>query len=151
MNVFKLSTVLAGAAMAFTLSSTAHADEELKNLKVIQVENEKALDKIMQGMSKGLGVKCVACHVKGKWDKDDVAAKDDGRKFFEATVGVADQAKRDAALAALLPVLKLQKAKNAAGIWAAVDKLKRKAADPAAPAPTPPPAAPAAPAPVPGK
>ncbi|MBI2374394.1 MAG: hypothetical protein HYV07_10405 [Deltaproteobacteria bacterium] len=124
----KLVTFAVAAAFSMGLAATASPHDSHNNLKVIEAPNEKALDKAMQGFSKGIGVKCVACHVKGKWDKDDVAAKADARKFFEATVGVADQTKRDAALAALLPILKVEKAKDAAMIWTALGTLKRKEA-----------------------
>jgi hypothetical protein len=96
----------------------ASADKAPKNLKVLKTDTDKkVLEKSMKELSKGLGVKCIACHIKGKFDSDEVKAKDATRDFFTVAIGQADAAKKDAALKALLPALKLEAAKDAALVW----------------------------------
>lgn len=112
-------------ALSLGAVSTARADDEKpKNLKVLS-DNGK-VEAGMKALTKGLGLKCNACHEKGKFDADTVPAKEDSRKFFTAVIGEKDQAKRDAALKTLLDVLKLKEAKNAADVWAGVDQLAKK-------------------------
>jgi hypothetical protein len=106
-------------AFAMGASPAARADEKHVNLKVIK-DAGKDLDKGMKALSKGLGVKCVACHEQGKFDSDKVKAKEAGRTFFSAAVGEKDTAKRDAALAELLKALELKEAKDAAKVWEGV-------------------------------
>lgn len=129
MKVTMLSTLaaaLVGGVLTFGAATVrADADDEKpKNLKVLK-DPGKSLGKGMKELSKGLGVKCEACHVKGKFDSDDVAAKLEARKFLAATVGEADKEKRAAALKALLPSLKLDKAADEAKVWAGVDMWKK--------------------------
>jgi hypothetical protein len=105
--------------LVLTVSSAAQADKEPQNLKVFKKDTDKkVLDKAMKELSKGLGVKCAACHVKGKFESDDIKAKVATRDFFTAVVGEADAGKRDAALKALLPALELSTATSADVIWA---------------------------------
>jgi hypothetical protein len=113
------------AFMALVQIRPAQA-EEFKNLKVLDGSNKKGFDNAMKSMSKGLGVKCNACHVKGEFESDDKETKLAGRTFFTAVVGEKDAAKRDAALAELLKVLKVEKAKEPKAIWTAVDSFKKK-------------------------
>lgn len=104
----------------------AHAeDEKAKNLKVVK-DTGKKLQKGMKEFTKGLGVKCNACHVKGKFDSDEIKAKLAGREFFKTTVGDKDAAKRDAALKELLKALKLEAAKDNTKVWAGVDMFEKK-------------------------
>ena len=119
-------------ALAFValvqVSLTASADEpaEFKNLKILDGADKKAVEKGMKSLSKGLGVKCNACHVKGEFDSDKVEAKGAARAFFNQTIGQKDAAKRDAALASLLKSLKMTAAKDAKTVWAGVDTFKKK-------------------------
>ena len=120
------ASMLAGAlALGFASQARAEEDEKPKNLKVL-ADNGKALEAGMKSISKGLGVKCNACHEKGKFDADTVPAKEEARKFFTAAIGEKDQAKRDGALKALANAMKLKEAKDAAELWKGVDQLKKK-------------------------
>jgi len=115
---------LFGAATSISLPALAH--QEPKNLKVIAKDTkEKDLEKAMKDITKGLGVKCEACHVKGKFDSDDVKAKVGSRNFFTATIGNKDEAARKTALTELLAALELKSAKDEAQIWKGVDALKK--------------------------
>src|SRR5688572_19796308 len=97
-----LTAFAIAAAFAFgAMSNTASADEKHKNLKVVK-DTGKELDVSMKAFSKGLGVKCNACHVKGEFDSDKVPEKESARKFLGAVVGEKDAAKRSEALKALL-------------------------------------------------
>ena len=113
------------AFVALMQVSTAMADD-FKNLKVLSGADKKALENGMKSFSKGLGVKCNACHVKGEFDSDKIEAKGAARTFLTGTVGEKDQAKRDAALMELLKAMKVDKAKDAKAVWAGVDTFKKK-------------------------
>lgn len=116
------------AALAALLVTSAirpaSAGDEPKNLKVLKPSAQ--LEKGMKELSKGLGVKCEACHVKGKYDSDDAPKKLDARAFLEETVGVKDGAKRDAALAKLVKSLEIDAPKRADSVWQAVDRMEKK-------------------------
>lgn len=122
---------LTSIALAWGLqaSAVAHEGEKHKNLKVLK-DSGKDLEKGMKALTKGLGVKCDACHVKGKFDSDDNASKAEARKFLTAAVGEKDATKRGDALKALLSAMKLKEAKDEAGIWSGVDLLQKTAAPP---------------------
>jgi len=120
-------TILSFAAVvAFSISSTpsAEAGKKLKNLKVLSPDLGKKVGKGMKDLTKGLGVKCVACHVKGKMDKDDVPAKEYSRTFIKVVLENPD--KRQEALKTLMKEMKLDKVKNEAKIWKAFDTWKAK-------------------------
>lgn len=120
-----VSALFVTSAMTFGIANRATADEgKLKNLKVIQPGKE--VEAGMKAFSKGLGVKCNACHVKGKFEADDVPEKESTRKFLTAVVGEKDSAKRDAELKTLLEALKLKEAKDSAEVWKAIDTFKKK-------------------------
>jgi hypothetical protein len=114
-------TFVAGLGLA---APSAHAEDKAKNLKVLK-DTGKGLQKGMKELTKGLGVKCEACHVKGKFDADDRKTKGAGRDFLKATVGEKDATKRDAALKALLTAMELDAAKDAAKVWAGVDMFQK--------------------------
>jgi hypothetical protein len=116
--------VFAGCMQVSTVE--AHEKEDFKNLKILDGANKKGLEAGMKSLSKGLGVKCNACHVKGEFDSDKIEAKSAARKFLNTTVGEKDGAKRDAALAELLSALKMDKPKDAKAVWAGVDGFKKK-------------------------
>ena len=84
----KLRIFFIAAALIASVSwaPPASAKKGFKNLKVL-ADNGKSLKKGMKNLTKGLGVKCTACHIKGKWAKDEVAAKKKSRAFFKAVVG----------------------------------------------------------------
>lgn len=130
----RIRTILAALVIAGAASVTTYGrawadddddDAKPKNLKVLQ-DNGKAFQGGMKAMSKGLGVKCTACHVKGDYDDDKNNEKLEARKFFDKVVGEKDQAKRGAALKELLATLKLKAAKHPADVWKGVDMLKKK-------------------------
>ncbi len=114
------------AFLALLQVSSARASEEFKNLKVLSGADKKAVEKGMKSMSKGLGVKCTACHEKGKYESDKLENKAAGRTFLTSVVGEKEPTKRDAALATLLKALKLEKAKDPKAVWAGIDLLKKK-------------------------
>jgi hypothetical protein len=111
-------------AVQLAVSTAARADEKHVNLKVIK-DAGKNLDKGMKLISKGLGVKCTACHVQGKFESDEVKQKDAARTFLTATVGESDQGKKDAALAALVKALGEASAKDAAKVWEGVAMFEK--------------------------
>ena len=116
-----------GLAAAMTIAAVGNAsagDEKHKNLKVLK-DTGKDLESAMKLFSKGLGVKCNACHVKGEFDSDKVAEKEVARKFLAAVVGEKDAAKRNEALKPLLDALKLKEPKSADDLWKGVDGLQK--------------------------
>lgn len=117
-TILCLFGVLLGAPSIF-------ADEEYKNLKVL-ADNGETLEKGMKHFSKGLGVKCRTCHIKGKFESDEKPIKDKTRDFFRAVLETQDQAKRDAALAALLKELGRNQAKKPERLWKGIGLLKLK-------------------------
>lgn len=118
-----IQTVLTATCVTAAFSGAALAKEP-KNLKVLKAT--PALEKGMKELSKGLGVKCEACHVKGKYDSDDAPAKDGARQFLQSAVGEKDAARRSAALEKLLQTLDLKEAKRTESVWQAVDRLEKK-------------------------
>lgn len=120
---FLTATALAGAFVLGS-ASTSSAHEDFKNLEVLK-DTGKDLEKGMKNLSKGLGVKCTACHVKGEFSSDDVAAKNVTREFFKKAIGAKKEAKQEA-LKPLLKALKLDKLKSADKFWKGVDKLEKK-------------------------
>lgn len=119
------SALCLGLFVQIGFVSSASAHEKFKNLKVIDGSNKKSVEKGMKSLSKGLGVKCNACHVKGEFDSDKVAAKQEARKFLTAVVGEKDTAKRKTALTSLLKAMKIEKAKAEPKIWKGVDLFKK--------------------------
>jgi hypothetical protein len=122
MNKRFLMTTLAALAIGVMSTSPAEAGKKPKNLQVIDASVGKKLGKGMKLLTKGLGVKCVACHVKGKLDLDDVKTKLATRKFIEETINgpTEPSAREKKALVALLKVMKLDAAKDEAKIWKAL-------------------------------
>ena len=120
----KLAFIGLAAVAALSLSATpeAHAKKKLKNLKVLSPKLGKKVGKGMKDLTKGLGVKCVACHVKGKMEKDGVAAKEHSRVFIKTAL--ENPEKRQEALKTLLKQMKLDKAKKEDKIWKAIDSWK---------------------------
>jgi hypothetical protein len=97
-----------------------------KNLRVISVESRSDLDAGMKALTKGLGVKCTACHVDDEPERDDKTAKLEARSFLVAVVGSSNRSEKDAALAELVKKLGLQKARDPEAIWAGIAKWKKK-------------------------
>lgn len=116
--------IIRNVLLVFSLLA-CHEGGKHKNLQVLE-DDHKAIDAGMKQFAKGLGVKCGHCHVKDKMDADDKDEKKAAREFFRAAVGESDQAKQKAALATLLPVLKLEQAKDEADIWKALSSWKKK-------------------------
>jgi hypothetical protein len=114
--------------VAAPVAALAHGAKGHRNLEVIAEghDDHKAVDKGMKQLSKGLGVKCTTCHVKGKYERDDLPAKLAAREFLDATIDQRDAEKRQTALAELLSALKLEKPKNEARIWTAVDSWQKR-------------------------
>jgi hypothetical protein len=124
-------TITAFVAAAFVAVggvsiASAHDGEEHNKPQNLKVIKDKELKPGMKLFNKGLGVKCEACHVKGKFESDDKAEKEAGRKFFTAVVGEKDTTKRDAALKELLDALKLKEAKSPDDLWKAVGMFEKK-------------------------
>lgn len=121
-----LSIVAAALAVQFAAPDAANAGE-LKNLTVLDKGLGKTIGKGMKSLSKGLGVKCTACHIKGKLDSDEKAEKAASRDFLKVTVvGPCKPGMKEDALKALLKTLKLEKAKDEAKVWAAIEMWKPK-------------------------
>ena len=118
-NTIAAATLIAGLGWAPMATAKGKG---FKNLTVLK-DNGKTLKKGMKAMTKGLGVKCTACHIKGKWHKDDVEAKEEARQFFKVVVGAQ---KNEAALKALVRVLKRDSVKNPALLWEGISMLERK-------------------------
>jgi hypothetical protein len=115
----------AGVIGAFAAPLSSALADEPKNLKVLDPTLGKKIGAGMKSLSKGLGTKCESCHVKGKLDLDDKGEKLKAREFLAAVIGEKDQAKRDGELKKLLGELKLDKAKDPAIVWEAVDMWKK--------------------------
>lgn len=125
-RLFSLTLGLAVAAgLSFAAIDDAHADKEPKNLKVLDAALGKKIGKGMKGLSKGLGVKCLHCHVKGKMESDDVQAKLDTRDFLKAVLTSKDEAANKAALAALLKKIKIDAAKDEKKVWEGIGMWKK--------------------------
>lgn len=120
-----LALVAAAAIGSAAAAADARADDAPKNLKVLAKDQGKTLGNGMKALSKGLGVECKACHVKGKFDSDEIPAKEAARTFFGATVGQPDKARREEALKTLLAAMKIEKAKDEKKVWEGVDLLKK--------------------------
>lgn len=125
---------IAALVVAFCGGNDAFADaqeeppatqEEHKNMKVIH-HTGRSFKKTMKNFSKGVGVKCTACHVKREFDSENKAMKDKSRAFFRKVVGNKDDAQRKEALADLLKLLKVDKVKDEARMWKAIDKMTKK-------------------------
>lgn len=129
MNSRPLLSLTLGLTLGLTLAAAQPAaadDKAPKNLKVLKTDtNPKVLEKAMKEFSKGLGVKCGSCHVKGKFDSDEVKAKEASRTFLQAVLGEKDSEKRNKALEAMLPALELKAAKNAELIWKGLEPLQK--------------------------
>jgi hypothetical protein len=122
---YRLKHAPAAVAMgAMMLIATPASAAEHKNLQVLKSSGD--VDKGMKELAKGLGVKCEACHVKGKFESDDVAAKVQAREFLKLTVGEADPGKRDAALGAMLTALSLKEVKQREIVWSALKKFEKR-------------------------
>ena len=124
----KLTITLLACAILITFTilpaTPATAGKKLVNLKVLSPSLGKKVGKGMKHLTKGLGVKCIACHVKGKMEKEDVPAKGYSRTFLKTVIEHPEQ--RKAALETLLKDMKLEKAKDEARIWKAFDSWKKK-------------------------
>lgn len=107
------------------LGPRAFADEAYKNLKLL-ADTGETLEQGMKHFTKGLGVKCKNCHVKGAFESDKKATKEKSRAFFRRVLATADQTERDAALADLLRALGRKEAKRPERLWKGVGMLQLK-------------------------
>lgn len=105
-------------AMGAAVPHLGQAHEKFENLKVLK-DNGSRLEKGMRELTKGLGVKCKSCHLKGAFEKDDIEAKVLTRPFLVTAMKNTDAEARNAALKPLLTALKLEKAKKPERIWKA--------------------------------
>ncbi|MBX2810250.1 MAG: hypothetical protein KTR25_00505 [Myxococcales bacterium] len=119
--------ILGASVFAFVVctAADARADDEHKNMKVLE-HTGSSFKKSMKALTKGIGVKCTACHVKKKFDSEEKEMKDRTRFFFEEVVGNSDMAQRKASLQKLLKVLGLEAARDEAKLWKGIDSLKKK-------------------------
>lgn len=108
-------------------TAQAHGPHGHANIKVLPKHMKKKLDRGMKLLSKGLGVKCKACHIKGKWDKDDRPAKVKARAFFKVVLNETDEAKKKERLKQLTMALKLECVKSPEKVWAAFELWKQAA------------------------
>ena len=125
--MYRFMTALAlGLIPAFAGSAEAHdKTHKNQNVKVLVKNEHEQIEQGMKGLAKGLGVKCTACHVKGHFEKDDVAAKIEARGFLTKVVGEPDATKKKAALDELLRSMKLGAPKNEEEIWRSVASWKK--------------------------
>ena len=114
-----LRGLLAILALSVPMVVLAHGGHH-KNIKVLPVHEEEALDDGMKKLAKGLGVQCRSCHIKGNYASDALPQKVAARQFLSATLKETDQVKRAAALKDLLAALKLKATKDEAKIWEAL-------------------------------
>lgn len=131
-----LLTLAAFAAALALHSGTAEAHGKPKNLKVIQPKNIK---KGMKLLNKAFHVKCTACHIKKKWAKDKVKAKDLTRDYLKLSLSGAPAPDQEVALKALLKAIKRDEVKKPKKLA----KLKEVFALKQQPPKAPPPKAPA--------
>jgi len=123
--MFRRTLSLLGLAAVAAWAVPAFAGAP-KNLKVINKDiKEKDLETSMKAWTKGLGVKCEACHLKGKPDSDEPKAKEPSREFLKKVIGNADEAAKKAALADLVKALELKEVKNEGQIWESLAKLTK--------------------------
>ncbi len=121
----RLALTALAAALTFQISAPSAEAKEPKNLKVLDKSLGKKIGKGMKQLTKGLGVKCTACHIKGKLDLDDKAEKGASRDFLKVTVvGPCEPGMKEKALKDLLKAMKLDAAKDEKKIWAAIDMWK---------------------------
>lgn len=118
MRSLAVAMVVAAPAVA-----AAHGGKKHKNLKVL-ADSKKALGDGMKLLSKGLGVKCTACHVKGKLARDAKPAKIAARNFLGAVLEADAPAVRAEALKTLLQTMSLKAAKDERKIWSAIEVFR---------------------------
>ena len=71
------------------LANIGNGQSDYKNLKVLDPTIEKSeLKLLMNGYAKSLGVKCVFCHVRDAFHKDDKEHKLVARKMIAMTAGI---------------------------------------------------------------
>lgn len=121
LNLRILSFGLIGAlCIGAFAASPAVADDNPKDILV----HGKPLKKAMKNFSKGLGVKCTACHKKKDFESEEVELKDESRPFFKTTISSKDPKVRAEALAELLKLLDEKEAKDAEKVWAGIDAME---------------------------
>jgi len=59
------------------------AEKKYRNIQVLKGVPARKVDSIMQAFNRALGVECVACHVKDKWDDESKAQFATARKMFQ--------------------------------------------------------------------
>ena len=127
MNLKKTLGLAFALCLGIALSAPLRAEEgesKQKNLQVLAAGKE--VEAGMKLFSKGIGVKCNACHIKGEFDSDKMSEKLEARKFLQAVLGEKDAAKKDTALKTLLSTLKVTEIKSADDLWKGVDTFKKK-------------------------
>lgn len=93
-----------------------------KNLKVLAKVSHDDLEDGMADFAKGLGVKCVTCHLKNNYASDEKPAKVAARTFLAASLAEPAPARRSAALQELLKQMAIQTPKDEARIWKALER-----------------------------
>lgn len=93
-----------------------------KNLKVLAKVSHDDLEDGMADFAKGLGVKCVTCHLKNNYASDEKPAKVAARKFLAASLAEPAPARRSVALQELLKQMAIQTPKDEARIWKALER-----------------------------
>ncbi|MEE2903002.1 MAG: hypothetical protein VYC39_11760 [Myxococcota bacterium] len=121
-RIMFVGAIIASLGLAFCINSSDAKAKKNKNLTVLDKELGKKVGKGMKHLTKGLGVKCVSCHVKGKMAEDGVPNKEHTREFIKAVL--KNPAAKEAALAKLLKDMKLEKAKKPEKVWKAFEIWK---------------------------
>lgn len=93
-----------------------------KNLKLLAKVSHDDLEDGMADFAKGLGVKCVTCHLKNNYASDEKPAKVAARKFLAASLAEPAPARRSVALQELLKQMAIQTPKDEARIWKALER-----------------------------
>ena len=115
-KIMYAAAIIASLGLAISITpGDANAKKNNKDLG-------KKVGKGMKDLTKGLGVKCIACHVKGKMAEDGPENKEHTRKFISAVL--KNPSAKEAALTQLLKDMKLEKAKKPEKVWKAFETWK---------------------------
>jgi hypothetical protein len=97
-----------------------------ENVRVLKGVGAEEFEDGMRMMTLALGVKCTSCHVPRNYPADDVPAKIEARKFFEAALAVKRE-ERIAVARPLLAALKLSEPRNEPKLLLALDYFSKRA------------------------
>ena len=121
-RIMFVGAIIAIFVLTLRITPSDAKAKKYKNLTVLNNDLGKKVGKGMKQLTKGLGVKCITCHVKGKMAAEGVPNKDYTREFIKAVL--KNPAEKEAALAKLLKEMKLEKAKKPEKVWKAFEYWK---------------------------